>query len=235
MYHNPVRKPGSLPADQNRSPNTTTAALMGRGRFAIDGWHRILFIGLLAITMMAGPATAATLTVAADGTGDYPLLSSAVAAAANGDTIYIRSGTYTETAQLTISKSDIRIVGENVDTTIINIPKTIILMTGTGGSFENLTLTGDSKTSLRLYTGSSNCIVKKNRFLNVGGIQVITGYNEISDNLFVNPTGTSGAIYLNAPAASFNTIRNNTVVGSATNKYRLTLSSASSNIIENRE
>lgn len=70
--------------------------------------------------------------------GDYTTLGAALAAASNGDTIFVRSGTYNEAA-ITNSLNDITIIGESKEATIINVPASAnIQLNGTGVTITNL-------------------------------------------------------------------------------------------------
>ncbi len=62
-------------------------------------------------------ARAATLTVAKDGSGSYKTVQSAINAAKSGDTIQIKDGTYSE--QITITTSNIKLIGQSKTGTII--------------------------------------------------------------------------------------------------------------------
>ncbi|MBK9306201.1 MAG: right-handed parallel beta-helix repeat-containing protein [Nitrospira sp.] len=63
-------------------------------------------------------STARTITVAADGSGDFSSIQEAVDSAGKGDTVLIKAGAYAQ--DLTIhSKEKIRIVGEGVDRVVL--------------------------------------------------------------------------------------------------------------------
>lgn len=64
---------------------------------------------------------AATLVVAKDGSGSHTTVQAAVNAAVSGDTIQIKSGTYSE--QLSVTKANIHLVGQSRDNTIITAGK----------------------------------------------------------------------------------------------------------------
>lgn len=60
---------------------------------------------------------AAALVVAKDGSGSYKTIQSAINAAKSGDTIQIKNGTYSE--QIEITTSNIKLIGQSRDGTII--------------------------------------------------------------------------------------------------------------------
>ncbi|MCW3983857.1 MAG: hypothetical protein NWE96_07655 [Candidatus Bathyarchaeota archaeon] len=76
----------------------------------------LLLITSSIITFLPVKATGARTLVVPD---SYPSISSAIANATDGDTVYVKRGTYTE-YQLTITKS-IRLVGEGSQSTTLNL------------------------------------------------------------------------------------------------------------------
>ena len=88
---------------------------------------------LLCMSALAAPVAAATLIVAADGSGDYTSVKAAVDAAEQGDTVYIKSGRYSESTQITASNPDItiRVIGdEEVLSTVTVTPTEADLTAG---------------------------------------------------------------------------------------------------------
>ncbi|HTD80531.1 MAG TPA: NosD domain-containing protein, partial [Thermoplasmata archaeon] len=72
---------------------------------------------LLAVAILPGGARAATLYVGGSGPGNYTTIGAAIGAASTGDTVFVYSGTYSETA--TIGKT-ISLIGENRAATIVD-------------------------------------------------------------------------------------------------------------------
>lgn len=87
----------------------------------------------------SGGQTLVTHIVAASG-GTHTTLGAALAAAAAGDTIYVREGTYTESA-ITTTLANITIIGENRESTIIDFGSNSFTYSGTRNTFQNLAMT----------------------------------------------------------------------------------------------
>ena len=77
----------------------------------------LLILALIASSIIFLPIKAQSQTIVVP--DDYPTISSAIQNATNGDTIYVRSGTYTEN-ELKITKS-IFLIGEKPESTKINL------------------------------------------------------------------------------------------------------------------
>ncbi|MFA5379518.1 MAG: PKD domain-containing protein, partial [Dehalococcoidia bacterium] len=170
-----------------------------------------------------------TITVAADGSGDYTSIVSAVGAAVEGDTIFIKKGTYTESTAIALNKNIITLIGENVDKVTVVVPFTNsgILISGSGCHVENLKFT--YPTNIITITGNSN-VIRNNILVNPYCISMSSSNNLIENNIILTPSYYG--IYLPA-GAQFNQIRNNYIShSSAANKYSFRIVS-DSNIIEN--
>lgn len=87
-------------------------------------------------TVSAGGQSPYTYIVAASG-GDYTTLGAALAAAANGDTIFIKDST-TETGSITCSLTDLTIIGGNNTNVQIGLSTYTLTLSGTGVVVENL-------------------------------------------------------------------------------------------------
>ncbi|MFD0330633.1 pectinesterase family protein [Streptacidiphilus monticola] len=95
---------------QHRRSRTLRRVLAAAGALAVVGG------GAAALPLFAGastgtPSAARTLTVAADGSGQYRTVQAAVNAAAAGDTISIAKGTYHEVVDVPRSKTGLSLVG----------------------------------------------------------------------------------------------------------------------------
>ncbi|MDD5189265.1 MAG: NosD domain-containing protein, partial [Methanoregula sp.] len=179
--------------------------------------------------LLAAPAAAATLTVAADGSGDYTSVNFAVTAAIAGDTILIKCGSYTEYSSfITIDKTDITIRGESPDKVVLNTGGCGIRIEASNAVIENLTFTGSL---IPIVINSTNCVIQNNIINNPQqGIVIQSNSNYILNNLIIAPTTTTGGFYV-ASTSNFNVIRNNVIIG-ATGKYSARID-GSSNLIEN--
>jgi pectinesterase len=97
-------------------------------------------------TVLTGTANAATtITVAADGSGNYTTIQAAVAAASSGTTINIKAGTYHGQVSLPSSKSGISLVGATgAATDVVITGNTPASTAGTSGSATVLNLAKDT-------------------------------------------------------------------------------------------
>ena len=193
--------------------------------------HRVLQVtlmgALLCIALLVAPAAAATITVAADGTGDYTSIRAAVDAAESGDTVYIRNGMYTEgIGSISISKDNIKLIGENVDKVIVNFQEYESIGIGASGCHvENIKFVPPFG---YLTVESNSNIIRNNIFLGITSVKINTGssYNLIENNVAM---GTRSIPFLNF--GSFNQIRNNWVSGC--NGGIAVSGGGSSNLVEN--
>jgi parallel beta-helix repeat protein len=179
------------------------------------------------MTSFASVASAATLTVAADGTGDYTSLSAAISAASSGDTIYVQRGAYSESNSIKISNTNIFIKGESADKVTLNMPNLGMTIAGSGCHIENLKfLSGLNVLSIT----SSNCTIRNNIFENsTFGVELYSSYNLISNNLFISPSNYGGINI--AKGATFNDVHDNVIIGAT--GYSGAAISGSSNLLEN--
>jgi len=217
------KAPFRAPATRNHSSNT--ASFFRRAKFSSGRWHRLLLIGLLlAIAMMAAPVAAATITVAADGSGDFTTLSSAVAAAASGDTVYVKAGTYTESSDISVTLPDIAIMGEDPDMVYIDMGGNSINLQGSNDHLENLSITSLNQ----ILTTGSGCLIRNNILQHpVKGILIFSANNLVTLNWVLNPSlppdsgdvsGTGiiiGVVDDTSSSVAFinNTIRGNVITG----------------------
>lgn len=95
----------------------------------------------LAAVVLATPAHAATITVAADGSGNYTTIQAALAATSSGTVINIKPGTYRGQVSIPSSKSDITLQGTTGTSTDVVITGNAPASTaGTAGSATVLNL-----------------------------------------------------------------------------------------------
>jgi len=180
------------------------------------------------MTSLAAPVSAATLTVAADGTGDYASLSSALNAASSGDTIYIQRGAYSESSSITISKTNITIKGESADKVTLDMPGHYLDIQGSGCHIENLKFLSSFGV---IKISSSNCIVKNNILEKpIADIDIYSSYNTISNNIILNPSSDGICI---ESGANFNNISDNVILGAVVPSGYGALIRGASNFFEN--
>lgn len=126
--------------------------------------------------------------VAADGTGEYLLLSDAIDAGETG--IFIRNGTYVETGDIDINTTDVSILGESREKTILDFDSNTQLDSGGSGfSIERLTISGgNGNGALRIK--STNFQIRDVLFTGNGSINLfITGAASrgyVSDSIFTD-------------------------------------------------
>jgi len=185
---------------------------------------------LLCMSALAAPVAAATLIVAADGSGDYTSVKAAVDAAEQGDTVYIKSGRYSESTQITASNPDITIRGEGADKVTLILGGNPMSLQAPGCHVEDLKFQGHIS-GILIEDTAPNCVVRNNLFVNPDvGVLVRSSYNIVDNNIVLNPVQNYGGIYTHS-GADFNVICNNTISG-ATGRYGAYLRGAS-NLFEN--
>jgi len=121
----------------------------------------IIFIALLIWLVPINGAR--TYIVDDDGFADYKTIGEAVVAASNGDTIYVKPGTYQEEVLLNKSVSIMPLSGES-DPIVLKGDgrKTGITIAAKGCTLEGLTL--ENFTGPAISIQSSENIIQKNRF-----------------------------------------------------------------------
>ncbi len=185
---------------------------------------------LLCMSALAAPVAAATLTVAADGSGDYTSVKAAVDAASQEDMIYIKSGIYSESTQIIVSNPDITIRGEGADKVTLILGGNPMSLQASGCHVEDLKFQGHIS-GILIENTAPNCVVRNNLFVNPDvAVTVRSSYNIVDNNVILNPVQTYGGVYV-ISTAEFNVIHNNTISG-ATGSYGAYLRGAS-NLFEN--
>jgi parallel beta-helix repeat protein len=177
----------------------------------------LLVIGMLTLAFNIQPAKAAPKTIIVP--DNYSTIQEAIDNAASGDTIFVRSGTYSE--HIEINKSLILKEESSQNTTIK--AKMKIDLFGIHITASNVTLTGFritydvAPTILMSIDGRNgtcfNNTIKGNVFINIItdtlDIRISNG-NHILDNIIYGDKDTSG---IDLTYSSFNIVKNNAVVG----------------------
>jgi nitrous oxidase accessory protein len=178
-----------------------------------------LFVSLV-IEVQSAKSTSKTITVP----DDYPTIESAITNANDGDTIFVKEGTYVENP--VISKS-VSLVGEDRDTTVIDVTA------GLKVERDNVTITG-----LTIYDGwqgiaiSANyCNISGNKITNCQyGIVLLSSENNSITGNILQSIGLSAAIQL---SYSDNNLLNNNYIDSCTEGIQLRAGSSNNTVIEN--
>jgi parallel beta-helix repeat protein len=199
----------------------------------------LLFLVFFVI-LFSKNATAATITVAKSG-GDYFAIQTAIDAASNGDTIYVKNGTYYE--HITISKT-INLTGEDQNTTIIDGSGTgtIITIDYNDVKISNFTIRNGAQAISRTLGMHNNIRIMSNIIKNINTTTsycvFLTGSNNnISSNTITNITTASSSLYcVYIEGGSNNNISSNTITNITTtssNVYGIVLASNGNNITQN--
>lgn len=162
-------------------------------------WVQTTILALL-ISLMVGLHSAKSSFKTIIVPDDYLQIQDAINAANEGDTIFVKKGTYVENPE--IAKS-IRLIGEQKETTVIDVTAGIKI------EKDNVTITG-----FTIYDGydgislaSNNCNISNNKIKQAThGIVVFGNSNYIAEN-FIESIGLSSAIQLNF--ANKNIVKNN--------------------------
>ncbi len=152
-------------------------------------------------------ASAATLTVHADGSGDYTSISAALSAAAQGDEISVGAGTWYEA--LNVGSKRVTITGaDGAENVIIDATGQLSAVAAQGRLIlSDLTIRNDGGRGLTV-SGNANITLSGVIFDNVGdddeaggAIQINGGAVELSESLIDGGTGRYGMIYVTNGAA----------------------------------
>ena len=84
-----------------------------------------LFVCVICMFFFIDDASAETITVQTDGTGDYTSIRDAVNSAEPGDVVSVGSGEYYE-SQIVVQDQNLKIVGAGIDATYVNTYDSIL-------------------------------------------------------------------------------------------------------------
>lgn len=131
-------------------------------------------------TPSSGGQTVYDYIVATSG-GDYTTLGACLAVATSGSTIFVRSGTYSESA-ISVATTNLTIIGENPKTTILSMGVNAFTLSGASLTFMNMGI--NPTTGTILFSGDD--LLFTNNIINTAGTTNSTRF-----------TGTKGIIYGN--------------------------------------
>ncbi len=141
-----------------------------------SGFFLILFLITIYVYILYDAVESSALYVDDDGGSDFTKIQNAIDAASEGDTIFVRDGTYYEV--LVINKS-IRLIGTDRETTIINnqnsSKEVVVQINAESCTFKGFTVIGPAVST------------------DIIGIYVTTSHNVLSHNIIMN---TENGIYL---------------------------------------
>jgi parallel beta-helix repeat protein len=125
---------------------------------------------------------------------DYPTIQAAINAASDGDTIFVKNGTYYE--NVIVNKS-LSLFGESRDSTIVDGNKsgTVVTITRDGVNFENFTVedSGALDWDTGIYVECSSNNISNNLVTdNNNGIHLMDGNNSLRGNILTNNTYNLG-------------------------------------------
>lgn len=174
-------------------------------------------------------------TIVAPSGGDYTTLGAAISAGKKS--IFVKSGTYTETGAITIASDDVTIVGENASTSVVamgsnnftnvyanftlrNITFTtsggLIYFAGAGSLYDGNTFTGTGTTTVLRLTGSStfvNNTVQSSAIGNGDAIADIAGSRAtIVGNRFLSTSTTATHQVINIYTTMTRSIFNDNII-----------------------
>lgn len=172
----------------------------------------LLLIGMLTLAFNAQPVKAGTVTVP----DDYPTIQEAIDNANEGDTIFVRNGTYYE--RIVVNKR-VSLVGEEKWTTIIDGSNntTPITILASGVNISGFTIRNSSKLNPwfnpgtdGLYMEADNCTISHNIFFNnARGIRI---YKSMNNTFYKNIiTGNWADGFVVAGYCGDNTLDSNNV------------------------
>jgi pectinesterase len=147
-----------------------------RGSIVVRGATALAVLPLAAIAL-ATPAHAATVTVAADGSGNYTTIQAALAATSSGTVINIKPGTYRGQVSIPSSKSD-------------------ITLQGTTGTSTDVVITGDAPASTAGTAGSAT-VLNMAKNTTVKGLTIANTYAAHDSQALALYAGGDRQVYRN--------------------------------------
>ena len=178
---------------------------------------KTLLIAFIVLFAFTGTAAAKEWTVGASGS-DFQTIQEAVAAAADNDVISIGSGTYSFSANLSVSKS-ISLIGEDKESVILDLGGFSILPKKENFVLRNVTLTNGTN-GINLQSDATNALIENCIFDGMthnDGIKLAKDGAVFKDNIVKNMSGFTNAVYITGNNVEFigNTLTGLSGIGSA--------------------
>ncbi|MEM4703553.1 MAG: NosD domain-containing protein [Candidatus Bathyarchaeia archaeon] len=171
------------------------------------------------------------LVVDDDGPADFASIQAAINAAANGDTVFVKNGTYYE--NVVVNKT-INLLGEAREATIVDgLQKEFVFaITAFGVVVDGFTLRNANQTDSTIGFGiiannTKDCIIRNNLFtLNYYGVKLVSCINVTFEDNMVDSNPFFGSVLENSSNCTVkrNLIHNNMYTGIAINKCSEVLS-----------
>jgi len=162
-------------------------------------WEQIgkaMLVAFLILFALTGTAYAKEWTVGNSG-ADFQTLSEAITAASNNDLIFIQSGIYVTTANISISKT-LTIEGESRDDVILDLGGFSIIPKKEDFVLKNVTLTNGSN-GINLQTDATSALIENCIFdgmTHKDGIKLAKDGAVFKNNIVTNMSGFTNAVYV---------------------------------------
>jgi hypothetical protein len=168
-------------------------------------------------SMSSGGAKQSFTRIVAASGGDHTTLGAAITAASAGDTIYIRSGSYTESA-ISTALANLTIIGDSSGTVTLAFTTAAMTFSGANLRFENIGVT--FTTGVPTFSGD-NALINKCKFTkSANGLTsstrtiIFSGNYGTMSNCQITSTNNASANTLQCDfSGSNNTITGNTITG----------------------
>lgn len=173
-------------------------------------YWKSLLIAFLVLFAFTGTAAAKEWTVGASGS-DFQTIQAAVTAAADNDIIYVSPGTYTFSANLSVSKS-ISLIGEDKESVILDLGGFSILPKKENIVLKSVTMKNGTN-GINLQSDAVNVLIENCIFdgmTHSDGIKLAKDGAVFKDNTIKNMSGFTNAVYITGNDVEFT---GNTLIG----------------------
>ena len=164
---------------------------------------KTLLIAFLILFAFTGTAAAKEWTVGASGS-DFQTIQAAVTAAADNDVIYIAPGTYSFSANLSVSKS-ISLIGDDKESVILDLGGFSIIPRKENFVLQKVTLTNGTY-GINLQSGGVNALIENCIFDGMthnDGIKLTQDGAVFKDNIVKNMSGFTNAVHITGNDVEF--------------------------------